>query len=114
MHKIKTTQKAMRENYFIIGIGYCNAQYLLNVVKPIAYSAGVYGWQCDYYDVDGVVISTGYNYINNQNTVMDYDTIRKYDNKACKLLSQNKPYDVKKKQVRKLLSKMIKQAKGLK
>ena len=60
--KFKATKKAMKDNYYyIIGIGYCDAQYLLQDEKPIAYSAGVYGWQCDYYDVDGVLISTGYN-----------------------------------------------------
>lgn len=113
MNKIKTTQKAMRENYHIIGVGYCDAHYLLKGVDPIAYSSGVYGWQCDYYNVDGVIISTGYSYIHNKNVKIDYETIQKYENKARALWNNNKPYHDTKKAVNKLLSKMIKEARGI-
>lgn len=60
--KCKTTARAIRENYGsrILSIGYCDAQALLRYETPFAYSAGVYGWNCDYYDIDGVCISTGY------------------------------------------------------
>lgn len=43
----------------MIAIPYCGAQFLLRYKEPFAYSAGVYGWSCDYYDVGGVGISTG-------------------------------------------------------
>lgn len=60
--KCKTTAKAIRANYGsrILSIGYCDAQALLRYETPFAYSSGVYGWNCDYYDIDGVCIATGY------------------------------------------------------
>ena len=61
MSKIKATKKAMKESYnTIITIGYCNAQYLLQYENEIAYSARSEGWACDYYDINNVLISTGY------------------------------------------------------
>lgn len=81
--KLKATKKEIKEGYYkIIGVGYCEAQHLLNYRSPFAYSAGYYGWSCDYYDVDGVCISTGYNYIDNKHTKADYELIRKYDDLA--------------------------------
>lgn len=57
----RATKKAMREGYArIISVGYGGMQALLSHQTPIAYSAGVYGWACDYYSVNGVLISTGY------------------------------------------------------
>ena len=37
-------------------------QALLRVanVKPFAYTSGVYGWNFDAFDVDGVLLTTGY------------------------------------------------------
>ncbi len=82
MNKIRATKKEMRQNYRILSIGYCDAQYLLNYESPVAYSAGHYGWSCDYYDIDGVIISTGYDTIANKNMKYDYKLIREYDDKA--------------------------------
>ena len=71
----KTTAKAIRENYGsrILSIGYCAAQALLRYETPFAYSSGVYGWNCDYYDIDGVCISTGYRPIGKS---VDYTELR--------------------------------------
>ena len=66
MLKIRTTKKEVKENYYILGVSYCGLQSLLSYKSPIAYSAGRDGWACDYYDINGVIISTGYSYINNK------------------------------------------------
>jgi hypothetical protein len=59
--KFHTTRKAMRERGTpIISVSYCGAQTLLRFKNPIAYNAGIYGWNCDYYTIDGVIICTGY------------------------------------------------------
>lgn len=63
--KIKTTIKELKNNFpknSRIAIGYCNLQALLRVanVKPFAYTSGVYGWNFDAFDVDGVLLTTGY------------------------------------------------------
>ena len=82
--KFKTTKKAIKKGYYhIISVGYCNLQYLLKGINPVAYSTRAEGWACDYYDVNGVCICEGYSPIGNQNTKnLTYDTMRKYDNKA--------------------------------
>lgn len=82
MNKIKVTQKEMKENYYILGVGYCAMERLLYYETPIAYSAGVYGWSCDYYYVNDVVISTGYGPISSKNMKTDYTLIEKYEAKA--------------------------------
>lgn len=44
-----------------IALGYCEAYRLLRekAVK-IGYTSGVYGWNCDVYELEGVIITTGY------------------------------------------------------
>ena len=84
--KLRATKKEMKEGYYkIISIGYCDAQYLLNYENPIAYSSGVDGWACDYYDINGVLISTGYSPLSSKNTLDDYKLIREYDQKASEM-----------------------------
>ena len=104
--KVKTSKKSVK-NYFnnIYSIGYCNAQYLLQGVNPFAYSSGTYGWSCDYYEIEGICISTGYSPIGKS---IDYDLVRKYDDKAMKILDNyNIDYQKRKNKVNKLLLKFI-------
>lgn len=116
MNKIKVTRRVMSENYRIISIGYCNAEYLLQYENPIAYSAGVYGWACDYYniavpDVAEVVISTGYSPIAPKRTKTDYKTIEEYNNKARDIIHGSGDFsgdwEAKKTAVRKLLEEFV-------
>jgi hypothetical protein len=100
----------MRDNYYIIGAGYCSLQFLLRYQNPIAYSAGVYGWSCDYYNVDDVIISTGYGYINSKNTFANYEMIKKYDDKARHILDNN-THEIAKKKINKLLHSFIRKSK---
>ena len=60
--KTKVTQKYIRALYggSIFSVGYCGAYHLLCGTSPFAYNAGVYGWNCDYYNFGGVIICTGY------------------------------------------------------
>ncbi len=104
--KFKATKKQMRDGYNkIISIGYCNAQNLLEHKNPIAYSAGVYGWSCDYYDIGGVLISTGYAPIGQS---PNYDIIHKYDSQAEKINhNYNLSYEERKNQVNGLLNEFI-------
>lgn len=79
--KFKKTKKAMKENYgTIIKVGYCVLQYLLHYEKPTSYSAGSAGWSCDYYEIDGVIISTGYASIGN--VAPAYGVCHRYNIKA--------------------------------
>jgi hypothetical protein len=58
----------------------------LKYASPFAYSAGVYGWNGDYYEVDGVLIATGYRSLpDSKNVKCDYSLVREYEGKAEKL-----------------------------
>ena len=109
--KLKTTKKQIRENTFnnLIAIGYCGAQSLLRHKQPFAYSTGVYGWACDYYQIDingrRTIISTGYSPIGEH---IDYKTLDKYEQKAEKIRSNYElKYGNQDKKVNKLLEKLI-------
>lgn len=81
--KLKTTKKEVKLYYYrILSAGYCEMQYLLNYIKPFGYSSRAEGWACDYYEVGGCCISTGYSPIASQHMKDDYHLIREYDNKA--------------------------------
>jgi len=81
--KYKTTARAVKEGYYkIIRAGYCSLQGLLSYKSPIAYSKGVYGWNFDVYDIDGVAICTGYRGMPSKNSKEDYKLIREYEAKA--------------------------------
>ena len=40
-------------------VGYCELK-VLDVLSPIGYTRGVYGWNCDVYNVNGYILTTGY------------------------------------------------------
>lgn len=82
--KLQTTKKAIKNNFStVISIGYCSAQYLLYYKNPFAYSAGTYGWSCDYYLVGTKCISTGYNPIGQQ---LDYNSLNEAEKQAEKIV----------------------------
>ena len=61
MNKLKTTRKSVvNGSYNLKYAGYCDLATLLKYHEPIAYTAGVYGWNFDVYEVHGVTICTGY------------------------------------------------------
>lgn len=110
MTKYKVTRKAMKESYDrIICVGYCNLQYLLRFQEPFAYSTRSEGWACDYYDIDGVLISTGYAPIDSRRTKSSYDVCRKYDKAAQKILCEYSSYEEQKEKVNNLLMEYIKE-----
>jgi hypothetical protein len=106
--KFKVTKELVREYYNnIISIDYRKAEYLLWYEIPIAYSAGDYGWSCDYYNVNGFLISTGCSPIGKN---PDSEIISKYNNKATKIIfNKNLTYELKKKKVNELLKKFLKE-----
>ena len=106
--KFKATKKEMVNGYNkILSAGYCTLQYLLQYQAPIAYSAGVNGWSCDYYNIDGVLISTGYNPINSKNMISDYDIINKFEIEAKKIVYSDMDYETKKQIVNQYLFELL-------
>ena len=100
--KFKTTRKAIVNGSANVKCaGYCDLQALLRNHSPIAYTAGVYGWNFDVYDVYGVTICTGYR--NMPGARLEH--IREYDAKAAAIWSweNETPFAEKQKQVENLL-----------
>lgn len=59
--KIKTTRKAIiSSSPRLVSVGYCDLQALLRYHSPIAYTCGMYGWNFDVYEINGLTICTGY------------------------------------------------------
>jgi hypothetical protein len=108
--KLKTTKKQIRENTRgnLYAVGYCELQYLLRDENPFAYSSGVNGWACDYYElsVDGqrVIISTGYSPIGKN---IDYWTVKEYESIAQYLNRNGLNYDEAKEERREVLNNFL-------
>jgi hypothetical protein len=107
MIKLKATKKEMRKHWYILSVGYCEMQSLLNEQRPLAYSSGAKGWSCDYYEVDDVLISTGYAPLSNKNMIEDYSIIREYENKALKIDELCLPREERKAKKTALLKEML-------
>lgn len=61
--KFKTTRKEMCKNGFcIVSFPYCDIQRIERYLIPIAYTSGVYGWNCDIYEPTAynIQFTTGY------------------------------------------------------
>ena len=81
--KYKTTAKELKQGYYkIISVGYCDLQSLLCYKSPIAYSKGLYGWNFDVYDFNGVAICTGYRSMPSKNSKTDYKLMREFEEKS--------------------------------
>lgn len=104
--KAQVTKKQIKENFnTILSIGYCDAQYLLYCKNPFAYSAGINGWSCDYYQIDNVCISTGYAPIG---TPVNYSLLKELEGKAGKIVHDYKlSYSDKEKQLNELIKELI-------
>ena len=105
----KTTRRAIvNGSANIVSAEYCALQHLLHNHNPIAYTCGVYGWNFDVYEIDGLTICTGYRNMPGRRA----NNIGKYEKEAEKILSwENKiPYEEKREQVEQLLHEFVKQA----
>ncbi len=89
--KYRTTNKEVKSNSgYVISIPYCDAQDLLRIAEPQAYTCGVYGWNSDIYHFGGVTISTGYRPVNGIRP--DRELLKRYNRKAAKVFKQCKSW----------------------
>lgn len=87
--KAQITLKQLKQMFSKrIAIGYCDASNLLKFEEPIAYTAGVYGWNNDIYAIDGCAIVTGYRNLC-ENINYNKSRIRDYDKKAYDVILDN-------------------------
>lgn len=102
--KFKTTKRNIMNNYFnVYSVGYCDLDRLLQYREPIAYTCGVYGWNADVYEIDGIVIVTGYRPFGK---VIKYDLVKEYKQKANEL-KNGFNYEESKNNMEKLLNEFI-------
>lgn len=104
--KTLVTRKSIKESgYKIISVGYCRLQHLLQYESPFAYSTRSEGWACDYYNINGIVVSTGYAPIGNK---ISFDLQIEYNDKAVEIVnSWDLSYEDKKIKVDELLKEFI-------
>lgn len=92
-------KKDVMNDYTVVSIGYCDAQYLLGKTRKIGYTCGVYGWNSDIYilqdDKHIFAISTGYRPFENITTKNKYEIVKKYESRAKAIYSKYY-YDFKK------------------
>lgn len=81
--------------------GYCDLQHLLRNHEPIAYNAGVYGWNFNVYEVYGLTICTGYRSMPGERL----NHISEYEKQAADIWSweDRRPYEEKQRAVEDLL-----------
>lgn len=108
--KIKTTAKAIRECWGTkLAIDYCGAQFLLSNHAPVAYTCGVYGWNFDVYNVNSVIICTGYRGMVGKH--VDYALLREYENRARAISeSRTMPYEERRDAIEALLMEFLSKA----
>lgn len=108
MLKCKVTKKEILENYKnVIKVGYCELQHLLNYKCPRFFTAGAYGWNTNIYEISySTVIVTGYAPFGN---ISNYELTKKYEEKAEKIVYDNKlDFNKKSKKLDKLIGAYIK------
>lgn len=99
--EIRITKKEARENFTnLYAVRYGGLQNLLRDEVKMAYSCGVYGWSCDYFQLTGkngqnLTISTGYSPVGK---IIPISITEKYDQKVieiCRTSSKNKAQKIK-------------------
>ena len=107
--KLKVSKKQInRKNETVLKVGYCDLQNLLYCKNPFAYSSGVNGWSCDYYDLGSTIISTGYNATGQ---TIDYNIIDRYEKEAEKLKKENTSFLELEKKLDILIKKFVEEVK---
>ena len=93
----------------VLKVGYCQLQSLLNYENRFGYSSSnVNGWSCDYYKIDNVIISTGYNPIGD---TVKYEVVKRYELQAEKITNDYKlSYEERKQKVTELLHDFMNEA----
>lgn len=112
---LQLTRKEIKQNWFCIGVPYCDLQHLLSYFNKLGYYAGVYGWRGDVYVFDSIALCTGYETI--QTIAIDdkkkRQILKKYNEKASHYIERFN-YDYKKihNQARKDMERLLRDIKA--
>lgn len=116
MMKVKITNKDLRQGYYTISLGYCDAQDILKFQAARFYNYGLYGWNYDVYEIDwNIAICTGYRPIKSVPEKINQEAaaiIRKYNKKAAGLNSWDyKSYANYRRSIERLYNRMVNELK---
>ncbi len=107
MKKYRVSKKEIKAtNNTVLKVPYCELQNLLAYSEPFAYSAGVYGWACDYYDIGGAVISTGYAPIGE---TVPYNLLDRYERAAEEVRAERLTYEERRDRLNTLITALCKE-----
>ena len=105
--KVKVTKKQIMSNYSnVLELSYCALQTLLNRFAPSYYTAGIYGWNADIYEIDGLCICTGYRPFGT--FIPNYTEIERVNKQYQELKEQHLSYEEETKAVKELLKSLLK------
>lgn len=79
--KLKASKKEFK-GLNVLRVGGYGLQETLRGLDAFGYSAGAYGWSCDYYDLGGLIISQGYSAIGKP---ANYETLKQYEEIARRI-----------------------------
>lgn len=107
--KFKITRKEIKENYRAVSVPYCELQHLLKYCSPVAYNAGVYGWNYDVYTFEqystNIAICTGYRCP--PGITVERDIYVKYEDAAKEIIYGNGSYDQVKEKLDHLIRELL-------
>lgn len=114
MIKAKVTDRELRSGYYVIKLGYCDAQNILKFEAARFYNYGVCGWRYDVYELNwNLAICTGYQPIKSiPEKINDkaVEIIEKYDKKAESIKSTDyKGFAEYRKAIDRLYARMVKE-----
>lgn len=106
--KFQTTRKAIvNGSNRLVYAPYAELQYLLRYHDPVAYTAGIYGWNFDVYEINGLTICTGYRNMPGRRA----NNIDEYERRASEIWhSKEKSFEEQKEEIERLLSEFCAQA----
>ena len=85
--KMKVTKKSVLNAFGnVYGIPYCDCYQLFRSLDCHMYTAGIYGWNCDIYTVNGVAITTGYRCFGRS---INSGVMKKYEKRFQNLKNKN-------------------------
>lgn len=89
--KFKTTNTELKSNFYKFSAGYGNLQDILRYNSPIAYTSGIYGWNGDVYEINGVYLHTGYRSL--VGNAIPQEILAKYKRKVANAEKHYSGYD---------------------
>lgn len=113
MIKTQATKKEILNGFkYVIPISYCGAQNLLNYKSANYYTySKMYGWRADVYVINNdIALVTGYAPFGN--VIVDYGTLKSFENKAESVYNTVRDYNDRKTIINSYLLEFIKKTTG--